>query len=112
MVHRKSYLGLMMIAVLSLMPLSAQAISLEEAKQQGLVGERLDGYLGIVGASSPDVVTLVKAINNARRSEYQRIAAQNGQNISVIEKLAAEKAYAKTGRGLYVQDPSGGWHKQ
>ncbi len=93
-------------------PSIAFALTLDQAKSQGLVGERADGYIGIVGASTPDVVTVVKATNNARRAEYERIAGQTGQARNVVEQLAAKKAYEMTPRGYYVQDNTGGWRKQ
>lgn len=100
------------IMLLGAVPSLAFALTLDQAKQQGLVGERQDGYLGIVGASTPDVVTLVKATNNARRTEYERIAGQTGQARSVVEQLAAKKAFQMTPSGQYVQDGAGGWRKQ
>lgn len=98
--------------LMAAVPSLAFALSLDQAKQQGLVGERTDGYLGIVAASTPDVVNLVKATNNARRTEYDRIAGQTGQARTVVEQLAAKKAYEMTPRGQFVQDNTGGWRKQ
>lgn len=102
---------LFVVAILAL-PLAAHAMSLEDAKHQGLIGERADGYVGIVSTSTPDLIALVKATNNSRRSEYERIAAANGQPRNVIEKLAAKKAYELTPRGEFVQDGAGGWRAQ
>lgn len=93
------------------LPQLAFALSLEDAKSQGLVGERSDGYLGAVSTAS-DVVILVKDINNKRRDEYERIAKQNGQPRSVIEKLAASKAYERTPSGQYLQGSDGSWMKK
>lgn len=98
--------------VLAAVPSLAFALSLDQAKSQGLVGERPDGYLGIVGASTPDVVNLVKATNNARRTEYDRIANETKQPRNIVEQLAAKKAYEMTPAGQYVQDGAGGWRKQ
>jgi uncharacterized protein YdbL (DUF1318 family) len=95
----------------TLIPLQAFALSLDDAKAKGLVGERMDGYLGPVVETS-EVVTLVKDINNQRRAEYQRIAASNGQALDVVQKLAAQKAYDLTPRGYYLQSPQGGWVKK
>lgn len=106
----RNTLACMMLAAAA--PSLAFALSLDQAKSQGLVGERADGYLGIVGASTPDVVAVVKATNNARRAEYERIAGQTGQARTVVEQLAAKKAYEMTPRGHYVQDNTGGWRKQ
>lgn len=94
-----------------MLPQLAFALSLDEAKSQGLVGERQDGYLGVVSGGS-DVTTLVKSINNQRRAEYDRIAGSNGTPRAAIEKLAAEKAYANTPGGQYVQGSSGSWVKK
>ncbi len=98
-------------ATLILLPQFAFALSLDEAKAKGLVGERQDGYLGVVSAGA-EATTLVKSINNQRRAEYDRIAGQNGTPRTAIEKLAAEKAYANTPGGQYVQGSNGSWVKK
>lgn len=100
-----------LITALTLLPLQAFALSLEEAKSKGWVGERMDGYLGPV-TETTEVVALVKDINNQRRAEYQRIASGNGQPVDTIQKLAAQKAYEKTPSGFYIQSPQGGWVKK
>lgn len=104
--------AIMLSVMIFAMPLTASAMSLDDAKHQGLIGERMDGYVGIVSTSTPELVALVKATNNARRNEYSRIATETGQPRNIIEQLAAKKAYELTPRGQYVQDGSGGWHKQ
>lgn len=91
----------------------AWAISLDDAKAKGLVGERLDGYIGAVSSNpSPEVATLVSTINAARKSEYAKIAAKNGQPVSVVEKLAATKLIERTGGGEYYMDKAGNWQKK
>jgi uncharacterized protein YdbL (DUF1318 family) len=99
------------VALALALPAAAFALSLDEAKSSGYVGERADGYLGVV-ADSAGVSDLVKQINNQRRAEYQRIAGQNGTAASDIEKLAAAKAYEKTPAGQYVQGANGAWMKK
>ena len=47
-----------LVLIASSMAFSAWAISLDQAKQQGLVGEMPNGYLGVVVASS-EVSSLV-----------------------------------------------------
>lgn len=90
-------------------PHMASAMSLTEAKAQGLVGERTDGYLGVVKPGAEDIVD---AVNTARRAEYESIAAQNKQPLDVIEKLGAKQAYEKTRPGNYVQKADGSWQKK
>jgi uncharacterized protein len=102
---------LILALALFVLPVQAFALSLDEAKAKGWVGERMDGYLGPV-IETPEVVTLVKDINNQRRAEYQRIAGGNGQPVDIIQKLAAQKAYEKTPSGFYVQNSQGAWVKK
>ena len=77
-------------------PIFAFAITLDEAKQEGLLGERPDGYLGLVQtSSSPDTVQLMKDINRKRRDVYQDIASKNGTALSAVEALAGKKLLKK-----------------
>lgn len=101
----------MLLLAVTMLPLQAFALSLDEAKAKGWVGERADGYLGPV-IESTEVTALVKDINNQRRTEYLRIAGSNGQPVDVIQKLAAQKAYEKTPAGFYVQSAQGAWVKK
>lgn len=92
----------------------AFALDLDGAKAQGLVGERQDGYVGVVSASpSPELKRLVDDINLRRRGAYQNIVTQTpGATLNAVEKLAAEKLIAKTPSGQFVQDASGKWVKK
>ena len=57
----------------------AAAGPLGDAKQQGWVGEKPDGYVGVVKPGAPgNVQTLVNQVNAGRSAEYQRIATANG----------------------------------
>ena len=89
----------------------AFALSLDEAKAKGLVGERTDGYLGLV-QPNPEAEALVRDINRKRRDAYRDIAVQTKQEQTIVEKLAAQKAYALTPAGQFLQDASGGWQKK
>lgn len=88
----------------------AWGIELAAAKQAGLVGEQASGYLGIVEPpGSAEVQALVADVNARRRAEYERIAARNGVALAEVEKLAAERAIARTQPGHYVRLPDGSW---
>ncbi|UCH53304.1 MAG: YdbL family protein [Pseudomonadota bacterium] len=91
----------------------ALALSLDQAKSQGLVGEQADGYLGVVspGASS-EVKALVTDINAKRRNEYQAIAKRNNTTLDKVEALAGKKAIDLTPAGQHVRLPSGQWVKK
>ena len=87
------------------------ALSLDEAKSRGLVGEKLNGYVGAVNPVDPEAQALAKDINEKRRQAYQDIARRNGTAITVVETLAGEKAIKNTQHGHYVEGPAG-WAKK
>jgi len=88
--------------------LPAAAISLDQAKSQGLVGEQANGYLGVVSGGA-DVQALVADINGKRKQEYEGIARRNNTTLEAVEALAGKKAIERTPAGQYVRPPSGGW---
>lgn len=90
---------------------TAWALDLQQAKSQGLVGEQLNGYLGVIKPSA-EVQALVKKINQDRRAYYKEIAKRNATTQDVVEVLAGKKAIQKTSAGLYIQNTSGAWIKK
>lgn len=89
------------------------AISLQDAKAQGLVGEQPNGYLDLVKAdAAADVKALMNDINALRKKEYQSIAQRNQTELNVVESLAGKKAIELTPSGQYVKLPSGQWAKK
>lgn len=111
--HPKSLAVILSCLLLVLMPLLAFGITLDEAKQQGLLGERPDGYLGLANpSSSPDTVNLMKDINRKRRDVYQDIASKNGTALPAVEALAGKKAIEKTPSGQLIMQPNGTWARK
>lgn len=88
---------------------SAFAISLDQAKREGLVGETPSGYLAAVGNPSPEVQQLISDINAQRRAKYAQIAQKNRTAIGAVEALAGKKAMDETAPGNFIQRPSGEW---
>ena len=104
----KLLLSVVLIAITAF----AYAADLQTAKSSGLVGEQLNGYLGIVDASaSDDVRALVKDVNAKRKAKYQAIASQNSTSLETVELLAGKKAVEKTQSGNYIQTATG-WKKK
>jgi len=98
--------------VLALFASLAHAADLDQAKREGLVGETIEGYLGLVDESAPaDVKVLVEEVNAKRRAEYERIAEQNGIDRAQVEALAAKKAIDKTRPGDWVR-VNGTWRQK
>ena len=91
-------------AILALaMSASVFAGDLANAKAAGHIGERADGYIGVVNPpGSAEVRSLVEDVNAKRRSEYQRIAEKNGIELSEVELLAGRKTIEKTAPGGWI----------
>lgn len=103
---------LLLACMLLLVPMSF-ALTLQEAKIEGLVGEQRNGYVGLVMDSAPaEVMALARDVNNQRRELYQQIARQNNLTVEQVAALAFEKAVEATPAGQYLQDPSGAWAKK
>ncbi|WP_439332002.1 YdbL family protein [Pseudoalteromonas caenipelagi] len=101
----------LIIAVAALgMAFSALALTLDSAKEQGLVGETESGYLAAVNGNA-QVQALISDINAKRKAKYQQLAQKNGISLSQVEALAGKKAIEKTSTGHYVQ-VNGRWVKK
>jgi uncharacterized protein len=91
----------------------ALALSLDDAKAQGMVGEKLDGYVAAVTASpSADVQAVVSSTNDGRRKVYADLATRNKLSIDAVAVLSAEKLHANAGSGTYLQNQAGQWVKK
>lgn len=99
------------VTLVASLSFSVWAISLDDAKQQGLVGEMANGYLGVVVASA-DANSLVASINEKRKSIYLDLARKNKITMQQVTALAGEKAFTKTQPGHYIQNASGQWVKK
>lgn len=101
---------LSMLVALGLLAMAspAFALSLHEARADGVVGEKMDGYVEVL-KKSPEAVALVQDVNQKRRQEYARISAENNQPVDVVAKLAAEQIINKLEPGEYYQDAKGNW---
>ncbi|MET1077428.1 MAG: YdbL family protein [Pseudomonas sp.] len=84
--------------------------ALGDAKASGQLGELPSGYLGVVqdGGQAAEIARL---INQARLAEYQRLAQENGIQLSDVEKIAGKKALEKTPAGQYIQ-LNGAWQRK
>lgn len=76
---------------------SAMALDLQQARSEGLVGEK-DGYIVPIKHSA-DVDTLVEEVNAGRRKAYMSISRENGQPVDVVAKLASEQIIQKLPAG-------------
>lgn len=101
------FLTLCAVAMLAASP--AMALDLHQARAQGLIGEKADGY---AAALQPSAAGLVAEVNAKRTQEYARISAQNGQPVAIVGKLAAEQIISKLKPGESYQGSDGSWKKR
>lgn len=99
-------------AFFTIMPEKAVAVDLAGAKSAGFVGEKPDGYLGIVNKNAPpDIHKLVQNVNSKRRAKYLSIAKKNNQELRVVESLVGKKLINGTKPGNYYMN-QGKWAKK
>jgi uncharacterized protein len=107
----KAVLGSVMLAALALpAPAMAQRDpAYEAARQAGQVGEKTDGYLGVVGSQSAAIQSMVADLNRKRRENYTaRAQAQR----ATLEEYALTQGcilIARTEPGEKYQAPDGTW---
>lgn len=108
---------LMALAALTtlLVPASVSAqdpAAILAARRAGLIGERYDGYLGIVSPyASADVRRQVAALNIRRRSLYTNLAARRGVSPEEVGITAACSLLRRIGVGEYYLSGQGGWRR-
>lgn len=86
----------------------AFAMDLHEARNAGLIGEKLDGYVAVL-KHSPEADALAAEVNAKRKGEYAKISAANAQPIDIVAKLAAAQIIEKLDKGDKYQTSGGGW---
>jgi uncharacterized protein len=91
----------------------ALAAALDDAKAAGQVGEKIDGFVGVVDAGAPsDVRALVDRINAERAAKYAEIAQKQGTAVDAVAKIAGQKLIERTPAGQYVLGADGQWRKK
>jgi hypothetical protein len=121
MMNRRYVLGLAIRAaaapVLSLSLLTAVfpaptvAASLDEAKAAGYLGERPDGYVGLVRDDVPDWARqLADQINMQRRETYAEVAQRTpGTTVREVGIIAGRKLIDRASAGHYVMNEQAQW---
>lgn len=104
---------LTLVALLFIFGTPAWAISLDDAKDQGLVGEQLNGYLGLIrNNASGDVKALVSDINAKRRAAYIDKAREAGVDPQIMEIRIGERLQQRAESGHYIQNSNGQWTRK
>jgi uncharacterized protein len=100
-------------AMMLLMVIAAPAFALDlkTARLNGLAGEVDNGLLAIPPGAPVDAEELIATINNSRRAEYAKVAAQNNLTIDVVGEMMFQKIYSRLPAESWVK-VQGKWIKK
>ena len=107
----KALIGGLLVAGLTLPgpALAQRDPAYDAARKAGQVGEKMDGYLGVVGSQPASIQALVSDINIKRRANYaERAQAQR----ATLQEYAFTQGCALISRtvpGERYQAPDGSW---
>lgn len=79
------------------------------ARAAGQVGEKPNGYLGIVGNATPTLQAMVDDLNNRRRAVYTQRAQAQGATLEEFAFTSGCLAISRTEPGERYQAPDGTW---
>jgi len=96
-------------AVLATPALAQRDPAYAEARASGEVGEKMDGYLGVVGAGSGQVRAMVNDLNIKRKAVYAQQAQAQHATVEEYAFTSGCLAIARTAPGEKYQAPDGSW---
>ncbi|WOI52499.1 YdbL family protein [Parvularcula sp. LCG005] len=84
---------------------------IEQAKSDCVVGERIDGYLGVIDdkAASDALRRSVREINQKRSAAYDSLASRNGVTPAIAAAATAEELINSAPSGHCVQNEKQEW---
>lgn len=105
---------LMVAGAVALAGLSATAFAQRDpayaaARAEGKVGEQPDGYLGIVGAPTPELRALVNSINIQRKAAYTQKAQAAGATVEQMAFTSGCNLILQLSPGEKYKTPGGMW---
>ncbi len=100
------------VIMLMLFSVSVFASELTQPKKDGIIGEKFDGYIGLVRSASPEIKALVTETNQKRKEKYQEVAIAKQLPLNKVELIAGESNINKTLVGDYIMLTEGQWQKK
>ena len=79
------------------------------ARAAGQVGEKMDGYLGIIGAATPALRAMVDDLNIKRKAVYAEKAQAQHATLEEYAFTSGCLLIQQTSPGEKYQAPGGGW---
>lgn len=90
-------------------PALARDPAYEAARAAGQVGEKMDGYLGVVGGGSGDLRRIVDDINIKRKAVYAQKAQEQHATVEEYAFTSGCLLISQTRPGEKYQAPDGSW---
>ena len=107
---RKAALAVVAASLVVAAPALAQrTAAYASARAEGQVGEKMDGYLGIVGTPNPALRAMVDDLNIKRRAVYADKAPAASATIEEYALTSGCLAISRTVPGEKYQAPDGQW---
>jgi len=107
----KALVGGLVIAGLTLpgTALAQRDPAYDAARKAGQVGEKMDGYLGVVGSQSAAIQAMVSDLNIKRRANYAERAQAQRATLQEYAFTQGCVLIARTTPGEKYQAPDGSW---
>lgn len=106
---RKILIALTAASMLATPAIAQRDPAYDAARSAGQVGEKMDGYIGVVGGSKPALQRIVDDINIKRRAVYAEKARAANATLEEYALTAGCLAIARTAAGEKYQAPDGSW---
>lgn len=104
---------LLAIAVgLSAQPVTAQSPAIAQAIEAGQVGERYDGYMGVLGNVSGEVRRQVSAVNIRRRNLYLQLSSRRNVTPELAGMATACQLLSQLAAGEPYMLSDGIWRRR
>jgi uncharacterized protein YdbL (DUF1318 family) len=81
----------------------------EAARQAGQVGEKMDGYLAVVGSQPAAIQNMVADLNRQRRENYTQRAQAQSVTLQEYAMTQGCVLISRTAPGEKYQAPDGSW---
>ena len=86
--------------------------TINAARRSGLIGERFDGYLGLVTTNpTAELRRQVGAVNIRRRALYSQLASRRGVSPEEVGITTACSLFKRLNAGDYYLLGQGGWRR-
>ena len=100
------------VAILATSAPAQEPTAIANARRAGLIGERYDGYIGVVSPGIPaQLRSQVAAINIRRRALYSDLAARKGVSPEEVGITAACSLLRRISVGEFYLPGQGGWRR-